>query len=48
MYQKSVLGETLVITFYFAMDIAVATFAGEGVFVERYYIKKINLRIICF
>ncbi len=32
MYQKSILSETLVITF-FAMDIAVATFAGEGVFV---------------
>jgi hypothetical protein len=30
MYQKSILGEILVITF-FAMDIAVATFAGESV-----------------
>jgi hypothetical protein len=32
MYQKSILGVILVITF-FAMDVAVATFAGEGVFV---------------
>jgi hypothetical protein len=32
MYQKSILGETLIIIF-FAMDVAVATFAGEGVLV---------------
>ncbi len=32
MYQKSILGETVIIIF-FAMEIAVATFAGEGVFV---------------
>jgi hypothetical protein len=32
MYQKSILGEILIIN-YLAMDVAVATFAGEGVFV---------------
>jgi hypothetical protein len=32
MYQKSILGENLVINFS-AIDVAVATVAGEGVFV---------------